>query len=73
MPMPISLDEAYKIIFTEFPDVVGVPELSKMLGICTKKVYQLLRSGKIKSIPCVKTYKVAKISVIEYMLSQNAA
>lgn len=63
--------ELYSVMFTDFPDVVGVKELSNMLGICDKKVYELIRSGLIPTIPCGKVYKVAKINVIEYLFSNK--
>lgn len=56
----ISTAEAYEIIFKDFPDVVGVEEVSKMLGICNKKVYRLIKDGEIPIIPCCRTYKIAK-------------
>ena len=68
----ITTTEMYSIMFKDYPDVVGVKELSKMLGLCNKKVYELIRSGLIPIIPCGKVYKVAKISVIEYMLNSKA-
>lgn len=69
----ITLTQAYDIIFKDYPDVVGVKELSDMLGICSKKVYELLRNGKIPAIPCGKKYMVAKINVIEYLFNNNIA
>lgn len=60
--------DAYEIIFKDFPDVVGVDEVSKMLGICNKKVYQLIKEGVIPTIPCCRTYKMAKLHIIDYML-----
>lgn len=46
----ISFEELYDTVFKDYPDVVGVKEVSEMLGICSKKVYQLIRSGDIKAI-----------------------
>ena len=70
----ITLTQAYEIMFTGYPDVVNVKELSKMLGICSKKAYDLIRSGSIPTIPCSKSYKIAKLDIIEYLLNnQNAA
>lgn len=69
----ITFLQAYEMMFKDYPDVVGVKEISDMLVICTKKVYALIRSGQIKAIPCGKVYKVAKISVIEYLISNNNA
>lgn len=67
----ISTVEAYEIIFKDFPDVVGVEEVSKMLGICNKKVYRLIRDGEIPIIPCCRSYKMAKLHIIEYMLGKS--
>jgi len=40
---------AYKLLFTEYPDVVNVEQMCEMLGgICDKTAYRLLKSGKIK-------------------------
>lgn len=64
----ISAAEAYKIIFTNYPDVVGIKEASEMLGVCCKKVYQLINNGEISIIPCCRTYRIAKIHIIEYLL-----
>ena len=41
---------AYKLLFTEYPDVVNVEQMCEMLGgICDKIAYKLLKSSKIKS------------------------
>ena len=70
----ITLTQAYEIMFTDYPDVVNVKGFSKMLGICSKKAYDLIRSGSIPTIPCSKSYKIAKLDIIEYLLNtQNAA
>ena len=43
----------YKVMFTEYPDVVNVQQLCEMLGgISDKTAYRLLKSGVIKSISC---------------------
>lgn len=70
----ITLAQAYEIMFTDYPDVVNVKELSKMLGICSKSAYVLIRNGSIPTIPCSKSYKIAKLDIIKYLLNvQNAA
>lgn len=66
-----SAVEVYEIIFKDCPDVVGVEEVSKMLGICNKKVYRLIKDGEIPIIPCCRSYKMAKLHVIEYMLGKS--
>lgn len=66
-----SAVKAYEIIFKDFPDVVGVKEVSKMLNICNKKVYRLIKNGEIPIIPCCKSYKIAKLHIIEYILGKS--
>ena len=67
----VSFLKPYEDIFKDYPDVVGVKEVSEMLGICSKKVYQLIRENKIPVIPCCKPYKMAKLHIIEYILGEH--
>ena len=59
---------AYKTLFREYPDVVSIKDVASMLNIGIKKAYSLVNDGTLKSIPCGKTIKVAKITVINYVL-----
>ena len=59
---------ACKSMFTEYPDVVGIKEVCKMLGIDRDKAYQLVNTGELMKIPCSRSIKVPKLSVIEYIL-----
>lgn len=70
----ITLNEiqAYQYMFTSYPDVVTVKQLAEMLGICTKKAYQLISDREIKVLPCSYTYKIPKLYVIEYILNKAA-
>ncbi len=54
-------------IFANYPDVLTVEDLSKMLGISTKTAYKLLKEKKIKFITIGRTYKIPKIYVLEYL------
>ena len=55
-------------MFSEYPDVVNVKEVSRMLGIGRDKVYKLVKTGEIQKIPCTRSIKVPKANVIEYIL-----
>ena len=45
----MKTNEAYKLFFPEYPDVVTVEQMCEMLGgICVKTAYRLLKSGRIK-------------------------
>ena len=59
---------AYKTMFVEYPDIVGVKDIGGMLGIGRDKVYLLVRTGEIKKVPCSRSIKVPKAAVIEYVL-----
>ena len=63
-----DLKSLYKVMFTEYPDVVNVEQLGEMLGgISDKTVYRLLKSGKIKSIYVGKRYFIPKAYVLDYL------
>lgn len=70
----LSLHEAYTMIFTTYPDVVGVDEMCKMLGNLGKKsAYTLLRNGDIYYLQNSggKGYRIPKMSIIKYILKNN--
>ena len=63
-----QVHDLYKVMFTEYPDVVNTDQLCEMLGgAAIKSVYRLLREGKIKAFRIGKGYKIPKVSVIEYL------
>ena len=63
-----NVKNAYQIMFTEYPDVVNVEQLCSMLDISEKTAYDILKSGKIKSLYFGKRYKIPKLFVIEYLM-----
>ena len=58
-------------LFKEYPDVVGVSELQKMIGISQSKAYELLQSHAIKAIKIGKDYKIPKINIALYILGEE--
>lgn len=55
-------------MFEEYPDVVEVNDLCRMLGgISRKLAYRLLTTQEIKSVRIGRTYKIPKACVIEYL------
>lgn len=67
-----DLKSLYKVMFTEYPDVVNVEQLGEMLGgISDKTVYRLLKSGKIKSIYVGKRYLIPKAYVLDYLSAED--
>ena len=59
---------AYKLLFTEYPDVVNVEQMCEMLGgICDKTAYRLLKSGEIKSFIVGRHYRIPKFNFLGYL------
>ena len=58
-----EIKDLYKVMFTEYPDVVDAEQLGKMLGgISIKTVYRLLKEGIIKSLHVGREYKIPRFS-----------
>ena len=56
-------------MFEDYPDVVEVDDLRRMLGgISRKLAYRLLADREIKSVRIGRTYKIPKLCVIEYLM-----
>ena len=60
MSMSLSQKDAYTMIFKEYPDVVSVTQMSKMLGISEKSAYRLLKKNCIEHFKVGRTYKIPK-------------
>jgi len=59
-------------MFKEYPDVVEVEDLRKMLGGISKKLaYRLLTENEIRSVKVGRAYKIPKICVIEYLMGEE--
>jgi excisionase family DNA binding protein len=64
----LKSNEAYKLIFREYPDVVNVEQMCDMLGgISAKTAYRLLRQNQIKHFKIGRTYKIPKLHIFEYL------
>ena len=59
-------------MFENYPDVVEVDDLRKMLGGISKKLaYRLLSDQEIRSVRVCRAYKIPKICVIEYLMGEE--
>lgn len=58
-------------LFAEYPDVVGVEELAKMLSIGRAKALTLLKEEKIESFRKGRKYLIPKILIKEYILKKE--
>ena len=64
-----EISELYKLMFTEYPDIVTIVDLQKMLGISDKCAYKLVNDGYIVGRRIGSSIKIPKINVINYVLS----
>ena len=61
-----------KEMFEDYPDIVDVDSLCKMLGgISRKLAYRLLNDQEIRSVRIGRSYKIPKIYVIEYLMQTS--
>ena len=58
-------------MFQQYPDVVSVSQLQKMLGIGRNTAYKLLKENKILSIRIGKVHKIPKKNVIKYLQNKD--
>ena len=59
-------------MFENYPDVVEVEDLRKMLGGISKRLaYKLLAEQEIRSVRVGRAYKIPKICVIEDLLGEE--
>lgn len=59
-------------MFENYPDVVEVEDLRKMLGGISKRLaYKLMAEQEIRSVRVGRAYKIPKICVIEYLLGEE--
>lgn len=54
-------------MFTDYPDVVSIAELQSMLRISRNTAYELVRSGKIRSVKIGRTYRIPRSAVEDYL------
>ena len=58
----------YEKMFSEYPDVVNVKTMCKMLGgISTKTGYGLLKDNKIKSFKIGRAFYITKFHILSYL------
>lgn len=54
-------------MFSDYPDVVGVEQVTEMLHIGQVLAYKLLKDGTIKARKVGRRYIIAKKNIIEFL------
>ncbi|MGN0607129.1 MAG: DNA-binding protein [Oscillospiraceae bacterium] len=68
----ISIQEAYKILYTDYPDIVTVAQMCSMLGgISRSTAYELINTNKIMRLKGTsnRAFIIPKLSIIKYVLT----
>ena len=67
----IDLEEYYKILLREYPDIIKVKHLKEILPKTGKnKIYKLLQDKKIFSKRIGRDYYIPKVSVIKFLMEK---
>ena len=64
-------ETAYRLILTEYPDLLSVEDVVKILGVSRQCVYQMINNGYLFGMKIGKAYKISKIKLIEYLICEN--
>lgn len=57
----------HKDIFSDYPDVVDINDLTRMLNIGRNKAYELINTNKIQSIKIGRKHIIPKFRVVEFL------
>ena len=67
-----DMKETYTLMFTDYPDIVNLVQMRKILGgISNNLAYRMLREKKIKSKKVGREYKIPKVNVIKYVMTEQ--
>ena len=67
MDEQLDIENVYHRYFTQYPDVLNVKQLSKILGVCEKTVLRLLIDQEMQSIKIDRIYRVPKLYLLQYL------
>lgn len=63
----MNFSDVYEAVLKEYPDILTVDEMSKALGVSSKKGYQLLRENKVEHLKVGRAYRVPKAPLLSYL------
>ena len=66
-----EIKSLYEVMFAEYPDIVNVAQVQSMLKVSRHLAYSLINDGSIPGIKIGNAYRVPKINVIKYVLSES--
>lgn len=63
-----NVSPIYQIMFVDYPDIVTVAQLQKMLHISRQLSYELINSGQIRAFKVGNSFRIPKIYVIDFVM-----
>ena len=66
-----TIKENYQMMFTSYPDLVTIKQLTKMLDIGVTLAYRLVKNNIIPALKVGREYKIPKRNIIAYLTNQN--
>lgn len=61
----------YQNLFREYPDIVSVRDLMKMLSVGKTFAYELLAKNEIKKLNIGRHIKITKREIIDYIIKKE--
>ena len=65
----MKFNDAYSQMFPGYPDAVSLQQAAEMLGLNRHTVGELIRSAASFALKIGRTYRIPKLSVIEFLLT----
>ena len=64
----IAQRDAYRLMLTEYPDVLSFEHMCEILKISPKTGYKLLKENKIKFLKTGRAYRIPKAHMLTYLM-----
>ena len=69
LQQPLCIEIQYSQMFPGYPDAVSLQQAAEMLGLNRHTVGELIRSRRLFALKIGRTYRIPKLSVIEFLLT----
>ena len=63
----VQQEDLYRMMFREYPDVMSLKEVCKILGVSTKTGYKLIAEGQLHAIKVGRSYRIPKVYLFTYL------
>ena len=67
----LSQKDAYRMMLSEYPDILSLEQMCKALSVSPKTGYKLLRESKIICLKVGRAYRIPKAHILTYLKIGN--